>query len=201
MKQTEDKREQILEAARNVFSRYGYHKTNLDDIGEVVGMKKNSLYHYFKNKEDLFKNIVHLEAEYYFEQVQKIIDKEKTASNKLQALFSKGRKLGFERMNVYRGTVAAKIEIVGIVESYYKEFILRQINLVKEILIGGYKAKEFIKHDSDKLACDIVEMHLSIEQREYQKSKAQFLHEIDYEILDERLSNLLNFIIKGLTKV
>lgn len=198
--QTEDKREQILEAARKVFSRFGYNKTNLDDIGEVVGMKKNSLYHYFKNKEDLFKSLLLKEAEYHFDQMQKIIDKEKTASNKLHALFSKGRKLGFERMNVYQGTVAAKIEIVGVIESYYKEFISRQIDLVKEILILGYKTKEFIKHDSDKLACDIVEMNLSIEQREYQKSKAQFLHEINYEMIDERLSNLLNFIIKGLTK-
>ena len=49
-----DKREQILEAAKALFSRQGYAKTSVDDISNAIGMRKSSLYYYFKNKEDIF---------------------------------------------------------------------------------------------------------------------------------------------------
>lgn len=49
-----DIKERILESAAKCFMRYGYSKTTLDDIGKNVGLKKNSLYHYFKNKEEIF---------------------------------------------------------------------------------------------------------------------------------------------------
>ncbi len=198
MKQKEDKREQILEAARKVFSRYGYNKTTLDDIGEVVGMKKNSLYHYFENKEDLFKTIIDLEANYYFEKVQEIIYEKETAAEKILALIVDGRKIGFDRMNVYKGTIAAKMEIIGVIENYHKGFIDKQINIMKEILTDGIKKKELIKHNAGDLAQDIVEMNISIEQREYQKSKAQFLTEINHDVIDKRIENLLSLILKGL---
>ena len=50
----EDKRSQILGAAQDIFNRLGYSKTSVDDISQAVGMKKSSLYYYFKNKEDIF---------------------------------------------------------------------------------------------------------------------------------------------------
>ena len=50
----EEKKHQILEASKNLFSRLGYNKTSVDDISQAVGMKKSSLYYYFRNKEDMF---------------------------------------------------------------------------------------------------------------------------------------------------
>jgi AcrR family transcriptional regulator len=50
----EEKREEILAAARTEFGKFGYQKTTLDDVANAMGLKKASLYHYFKNKEDLF---------------------------------------------------------------------------------------------------------------------------------------------------
>ncbi|MDX2135836.1 MAG: TetR/AcrR family transcriptional regulator [Saprospiraceae bacterium] len=52
------KRDAILKAAGEIFSRFGYEKTSLDDIGRAVGLNKASLYYYFKNKDDLFLELV-----------------------------------------------------------------------------------------------------------------------------------------------
>ncbi len=54
----EDKRQELVEIATRVFLRYGYRKTTLDDIAEAAGLQKSSLYHYFDNKDDLFRETV-----------------------------------------------------------------------------------------------------------------------------------------------
>ncbi|PIF05120.1 MAG: TetR family transcriptional regulator, partial [Draconibacterium sp.] len=56
-------RENILKIAREIFSKYGYKKTTLDDIASAVRKGKSSLYYYFKSKEDLFHAVIMKEVE------------------------------------------------------------------------------------------------------------------------------------------
>ncbi|MBZ0199937.1 MAG: TetR/AcrR family transcriptional regulator [Ignavibacteriaceae bacterium] len=200
MKSKDKKRDNILEAARKIFSRYGYTKTTLDDIGEVVGIKKNSLYHYFKSKEELFETIIEYEAGLYFDTMQKLVAKEKTATKKIFAAVLDGRKAARQRTNLYQGTVSAKMELVGVIENSFNHFIEKQIQLLKDLLNEGIKNNEFVKHNAEIVAKDIVQMNLAIEQREYQKSKFELLTEIDHNDLDRCQSDLLNLILKGLRK-
>ncbi len=53
-----DKRQEIVETAAQVFLRHGFRKTTLDDIAEAAHLQKSSLYHYFNNKDELFREIV-----------------------------------------------------------------------------------------------------------------------------------------------
>lgn len=80
MAKREDKRENIMKAAADAFTRYGYDKTTLDDIGRIVGLNKASLYYYYKNKEDLFLAVVLEESRrmigHIQENVQSILDPE-----------------------------------------------------------------------------------------------------------------------------
>lgn len=50
----EEKELTIIRAAEHIFNKFGYRKATVKDIGAEVGMNKASLYHYFKNKEDIF---------------------------------------------------------------------------------------------------------------------------------------------------
>ncbi|MBI4055976.1 MAG: TetR/AcrR family transcriptional regulator [Elusimicrobia bacterium] len=50
----EDKRSQILSAARRLLKEEGYQDIVLDDIARVADVAKGTLYLYFRNKEDLF---------------------------------------------------------------------------------------------------------------------------------------------------
>jgi AcrR family transcriptional regulator len=53
-KKAEAKKELILDAAKTVFGKLGYSKATLDDIAHTIGLKKPTLYYYYKSKEVLF---------------------------------------------------------------------------------------------------------------------------------------------------
>jgi AcrR family transcriptional regulator len=46
-------RADIIDAATKVFSLRGYHAASMTEIAEVLGMRKPSLYHHVRKKEDL----------------------------------------------------------------------------------------------------------------------------------------------------
>ncbi|MEO6759988.1 MAG: TetR/AcrR family transcriptional regulator [Saprospiraceae bacterium] len=67
---SEEKKEMVLRAAAEVFARFGYDKTTLDDIGKRAGLNKASLYYYYKNKEDIFVAVVLSETRAFMTDLQ-----------------------------------------------------------------------------------------------------------------------------------
>lgn len=65
------KKEQVLQAASEVFARFGFDKTTLDDIGKRAGLNKASLYYYFKNKEEIFIAVVLSETQAFMDDLQR----------------------------------------------------------------------------------------------------------------------------------
>ena len=47
----DEKQQQILDAAAEVFSREDYKRASTDDIAARAGISKGLLFYYFKNKE------------------------------------------------------------------------------------------------------------------------------------------------------
>ena len=52
------KREQIIEAARKLFNKYGFKKVSMDEIASSAGVTKKTVYTYFSRKEELFNYFV-----------------------------------------------------------------------------------------------------------------------------------------------
>ena len=50
----ESRKRDIIEKAKLVFAKRGYHNTNLSHISQKCGMGRTTLYQYFKNKDDIF---------------------------------------------------------------------------------------------------------------------------------------------------
>jgi AcrR family transcriptional regulator len=48
---SEDRKNQILEAAIQVFSRRGFHQARMDEVAEEAGLSKGALYLYYKSKD------------------------------------------------------------------------------------------------------------------------------------------------------
>ena len=53
-----DKRSLIQDAAIKVFATHGYHGSRISDIASEAGIAYGLVYHYFKNKEDLFDAVI-----------------------------------------------------------------------------------------------------------------------------------------------
>src|SRR5436305_15312765 len=58
LKVVEDRREQIIDAAMQAFSQKGYTRATNKDIAREAGITPGLVYHYFENKEALFKAII-----------------------------------------------------------------------------------------------------------------------------------------------
>lgn len=54
----EEKEEQILEAALDVFSASGFRGSTIDQIAEVAGMSKPNLLYYFRTKEAMHRALI-----------------------------------------------------------------------------------------------------------------------------------------------
>ncbi len=55
---SEDRKNQILEAATSVFTRLGVSNARMDDIVEESGLSKGTLYWYFNSKDEIIANII-----------------------------------------------------------------------------------------------------------------------------------------------
>ncbi len=80
-------REQIVQQAVVLFARNGYANTALDDIALAVGIKKPSLYHYIRTKEDLLYEIHRLLAQEALDEVNGLLATAATPHEKVLAFF------------------------------------------------------------------------------------------------------------------
>lgn len=54
----EERREQILTAARQCFIERGYHPTRMEDIAATAGLSKGGIYFHFESKQKVFDSLV-----------------------------------------------------------------------------------------------------------------------------------------------
>ncbi len=53
-----ERRQQILDRARDVFAKHGYHAAKIDDIVAAAGVARGTFYTYFDDKRAIFEEIV-----------------------------------------------------------------------------------------------------------------------------------------------
>ncbi len=74
----QERRNKILTAAANYFSKVHFHEADMDQIARDAGVGKGTLYRYFQNKDDLYaRSIEHqleLALQYIHEQAEKAPD-------------------------------------------------------------------------------------------------------------------------------
>ena len=78
-------RNAILDASRELFARFGYKKTTMEDIAMALRKGKSSLYYYFKNKEEIFQAVIELESELLYSRLKEVVAGNSAAPEKLRA--------------------------------------------------------------------------------------------------------------------
>lgn len=64
----------ILKAATTIFTNKGFHNANMGEIAQHAGIGKGTIYEYFKNKEDLFVQMVAFNIKDYIISLNKQVD-------------------------------------------------------------------------------------------------------------------------------
>jgi AcrR family transcriptional regulator len=79
----EERPGQILEAALTVFAERGLSAARLDDIARLAGVSKGTIYLYFPNKEELFREVIRHSVIAYIERAEESFDQ---TADAIQAL-------------------------------------------------------------------------------------------------------------------
>lgn len=68
VKEPDERKQEILEAALRVFARKGYDKTSISDIAGEIGISQGLCYRYFPSKEVIYDVALDMYAEYIAQQ-------------------------------------------------------------------------------------------------------------------------------------
>jgi AcrR family transcriptional regulator len=70
------RREQVLSVALEVFGRYGFRKTSMDEVARSAEISRQGLYLYFASKEALFRAAVRQELDTALSEASRCLDEE-----------------------------------------------------------------------------------------------------------------------------
>lgn len=94
-REKQQRREEIIQAAENVFFTKGFDQSTMDDIAEEAELSKGTLYLYFKSKEDLHMAVAH-KAVFMLQSFMKGIEESDTTA------FEKLVQMGRNSVEFYR---------------------------------------------------------------------------------------------------
>ncbi len=148
-------RENILKIAREIFSKYGYKKTTLDDIASAVRKGKSSLYYYFKSKEDLFHAVIIKEVEILAHELEIVINRNTDPVDKLRD-YILTKLATFRGLANFYHAIENDVTAVGFIEEIKIRYEQDEIRMIKRILIEGVRKNEFEIYDFNLAAIGIT---------------------------------------------
>ena len=91
VKKPEERRQEIVETARELFQNKSYESTTMQDIMNALGIAKGTIYHYFKSKEELLEAVVEDSVDKYIAGLEKVLNEtEGNGLDKMRALIKSG---------------------------------------------------------------------------------------------------------------
>jgi AcrR family transcriptional regulator len=146
-----DRRQQILEAALEVFSTKGYHKATNKDIAQAAGgISPGLIYWYFKDKEDLFLSIVRERAAVFqmADHPEQLMDLPPRQGLALigRTYLSVFRVPG--NVAILRILIAEAIRFPQIAEMFYKQAARRFLNFISQYLQHQVDLGRLRPHDT-----------------------------------------------------
>lgn len=148
-------RENILKIAREIFSKYGFKKTTLDDIANAVRKGKSSLYYYFNSKEDLFQAVIMKEVEILAHELEIVINRNTDPVDKLRD-YILTKLATFRNLANFYHAIENDITAVGFIDDVKLKYEQDEIRMIKRILIEGVRKNEFEIYDFNLAAIGIT---------------------------------------------
>jgi AcrR family transcriptional regulator len=148
-------RESILKTAREIFSKYGFKKTTLDDIANAVRKGKSSLYYYFDSKEDLFQAVILKEVEILAHELEIVINRNTDPVDKLRD-YILTKLTTFRNLANFYHAIENDVTAIGFIDDIKQKYEQDEIRMIKRILIEGVRKNEFEIYDFNLAAIGIT---------------------------------------------
>ena len=86
---TEDKKQNIINAAIQVFSKHGYERGTVSEIANQANIAKGSFYHYYNSKEEIVYDLFKMVFDKFLDSWNAIIEKDISPDKKVELLIDR----------------------------------------------------------------------------------------------------------------
>jgi AcrR family transcriptional regulator len=192
----EERPDEILDAAFDVFGEQGFARTRLEDVAQRAGVSKGTLYLYFDSKETLFREMVRAKAVAALREAEAFVESFRGTNRELLVAFLKRMYRVLREQNLSRISRLVQAELVSFPELahfYTREVILPARRLMDTIIARGIASGEF-RATPLGFASRAVPMLLI-----HATQTQCFLQRFDPEALsdDETLDGVIDFCLSG----
>ncbi|KAA3610941.1 MAG: TetR/AcrR family transcriptional regulator [Calditrichaeota bacterium] len=198
MEKEGSKKEQILDAAMQCFSRFGLQKSTMDDIAHVLGMKKASLYYYYKNKEAIFIDAIERDVLAAKAQMEKKLINTKTCTDKMHMYIDTMVDHFGNRKEFFELNLSTVVENNAIIQKIRSQINCSSIEFFSETIKEGIKSGEFAQGEHKSLG-KLLHSFLEARRIEFLYNSLQDRNkEVDFQILKDDLLMTLDLALNGL---
>ena len=142
-------KETILQVASNIFKKFGFQKTTVDEIAHAARKAKGSIYYYFKNKDEIFQSVVEKEYQHLKNELLKIVNNTENSGYKLKNYFLTRIKIMYDSQNFNEILNNDYFKYFNFTQNISKKFKNQEKIFVKSILSEGVKNNELIINNID----------------------------------------------------
>jgi AcrR family transcriptional regulator len=137
-------KESILGVANKLFSRFGFHKTTMDEIAKIARKAKGSLYYHFASKEDLFREVVSIEMVNMKNQLSFIVNNpDLNSSEKVKKYLVKRMEILNSAANYHETLKADFFEHFHFIDDLRIELDAWEKENLKKLILQGVETGEF----------------------------------------------------------
>lgn len=127
----------VIEKAKEIFIKYGYKKTTMEDIAKACHKSKGLIYHHYNSKEEIFKILVEKELYGMLEKIKKKLDTQISLKDKIFYLFEFTNAWMNDTATLYHKIIMDIFEYVDLLRDILTKFHSEGIEIIKEILTEG----------------------------------------------------------------
>ncbi len=153
----DEREKRIFKSARELFFRYGFKKTSLDEIISHAKVGKGAIYEFFKNKEELFKSVVLKEYDNLFNSLKELMASE-TDPGKMLLMYV------YARIKYIKEVIVTQIAVREVFEELkytYDQIFpinLKEVEILGSILEHGQRNNTFRLGNTEEYAKLISEI-------------------------------------------
>ena len=187
----DDTRKKILSVANKLFSRFGFHKTSMDEIAKIARKAKGSLYYHFASKEELFKEVVSKEIMSLKGQLSVIINNnDLSASDKIKKYLFRRMEILNDAANYHETLKADFFEHFDFIDDLREELDEWEKESLRKILLQGVETKEFAAIGDMDILLDVFMIVL-------RGLEIPFFLQNKYEKYSPYFEGLIGILIRG----
>lgn len=151
----EEFREKVIIAAGQIFSRYGFRKTTMEEIARELKMGKSSIYYYFESKEEIFEAVVLYEANILRNELTTAIKSVESPVEKMKS-YVFVRMKAFEKLSNYYNAIFDKnLDHFDFIENIRARYDREELAMLRLLIWHGSRKKIFKVANSEYTALAI----------------------------------------------